>query len=93
MRFCLLAWLCGAIPLIGAEETAMPLRLRKFIGMLLLLALVVIYAMAASTFAVARLAESHWLTHLAFFAFSGLLWVLPAMGIIKWMAGPRPSAE
>jgi hypothetical protein len=70
----------------------MPLRLKKFIGMLMLLALVIVYAMAASAFAVAQLAQSHWLVHLGFFAVSGLLWVLPAMGVIKWMAGPRPQA-
>jgi hypothetical protein len=93
VRFRLAAWRPSRFAVSQPQEIKMPLRLRKFIGMLMLLALVVIYAMAASTFAVARLAESHWLTHLAFFAFSGILWVLPAMGIIKWMAGPRASHE
>ena len=26
-----------------------------------------------------------WYIHLAFFALSGLVWVLPAMGVISWM--------
>ncbi len=69
----------------------MPIRLKKLIGTFLLVALVVIYAMLATMIAVAQLAQSHWLTHLAFFAFSGLLWILPAMVIIKWMAGPLPE--
>ncbi|HEV7434144.1 MAG TPA: DUF2842 domain-containing protein, partial [Pseudorhizobium sp.] len=30
-----------------------------------------------------------WWVHLLYFFFSGLLWILPAMLIIKWMAGPR----
>jgi Protein of unknown function (DUF2842) len=83
----------SAMVYVEQRRTAMPIRLKKFIGMLLLVALVIVYAMLAVTFATARLAESHWLTHLAFFAFSGLLWVLPAMVIIKWMAGPLPSSR
>lgn len=69
----------------------MPIRLKKLIGTILLVALVVIYAMIATTVAVARLAESGPLVHLAFFILTGILWVVPAMGIIKWlMLPPRP---
>jgi hypothetical protein len=58
--------------------------------MFLLVALVIIYALVASIFAVARLSESGPLVQFLFFLFSGLLWVLPAMGIIKWlMLEPR----
>ena len=71
----------------------MPIRLKKFIGMILLLSLVLIYAIVAVMIASAQLAESHWSVHLAYFAFSGLLWVVPAMVIIKWMAGPVPAKE
>lgn len=68
----------------------MPIRLKKLIGMFLLVALVIIYALVASIFAVARLSESGTLVQFLFFLFSGLLWVLPAMGIIKWlMLEPR----
>ena len=63
----------------------MPIRLKKLIGMFLLVALVIIYALVASIFAVARLSESGPLVQFLFFLFSGLLWVLPAMGIIKWL--------
>jgi hypothetical protein len=66
----------------------MPIRLKKFIGMILLVALVIVYAIAATAFAVAQLAEASTAMRLLFFFFSGLLWVLPAMGIIKWMMGP-----
>jgi Protein of unknown function (DUF2842) len=71
----------------------MPIRLKKFIGMLLLVSLVVIYAIVAVMIASAQLAQSHWTIHLAYFAISGLLWVVPAMVIIKWMAGPMPAKE
>ncbi|MDZ7823734.1 MAG: DUF2842 domain-containing protein [Ahrensia sp.] len=63
----------------------MPRSLRSFIGMVLLVTLVVLYALIATTIATYRLADSEWYVHLAFFGFSGLLWVLPAMAIISWM--------
>ena len=63
----------------------MPVRLKKFIGTILLVGLVIIYALAATTIASHRLAQSSGWVHLAFFAFSGLLWILPAMGLISWM--------
>ena len=66
----------------------MPIRLKKFIGTILLVALVIVYALVATMVAVAQLAESGPVVHLAFFFVSGLLWVLPAMGIIKWMMLP-----
>ncbi|MBK8458169.1 MAG: DUF2842 domain-containing protein [Phyllobacteriaceae bacterium] len=62
---------------------------RKLIGAFLLVALVVIYALVAVTVASARLAESTALVHFTYFLVTGLLWVLPAMGLIKWMAGPK----
>jgi hypothetical protein len=67
-------------------EGAMPARLRTFIGSILLVALVVTYALVASAVAVARLGEASAWTQLAFFLFSGLLWVLPAMAIVSWMS-------
>ncbi|UCI05935.1 DUF2842 domain-containing protein [Mesorhizobium sp. B1-1-8] len=71
----------------------MPIRLKKLIGTILLVALVIIYALIASAIAVTRLAEYGPTVHLLFFLFSGLLWVLPAMGIIKWLIlEPRPKA-
>ncbi|WP_292655040.1 DUF2842 domain-containing protein, partial [Mesorhizobium sp.] len=38
----------------------MPLRLKKLIGMFLLVALVIVYALVASIFAVARLSVTQW---------------------------------
>jgi hypothetical protein len=71
----------------------MPIRLKKLIGTILLIVLVVVYALVATTVAVARLGESGPLAHLAFFVFTGILWILPAMGIIKWlMLPPRPKS-
>lgn len=66
----------------------MSVRTRKLIGMIALVVLVVIYALVAVAIAVANLAESSNMVHLAYFFFSGLLWIIPAMFIIKWMAKP-----
>ncbi|MGF9692653.1 MULTISPECIES: DUF2842 domain-containing protein [unclassified Rhizobium] len=68
----------------------MPLRLKKFIGTILLIILVLSYALIATSIASLTLGTSPWYVHLAYFALSGLLWILPAMLIIRWMAGPRP---
>ena len=50
----------------------MPIRLKKLIGMFLLVALVIIYALVASIFAVARLSESGALVQFLFFLFIAL---------------------
>ncbi len=70
----------------------MPVRLKKLIGTVLLVALVIVYALVATMVAVAQLAESGPVVHLLFFLLSGLVWVLPAMGIIKWMVS-EPKAR
>lgn len=66
----------------------MPLRVRKLIGMIALVAFVIVYALIVLSIASARLESAAWWTHLLFFAVAGLLWVLPAMAIIRWMERP-----
>lgn len=63
-------------------------RLKRLVGSLILLALVIVYALVATTVAVAQLGESSPWVHLAYFAITGLLWILPAMWVIKWMLKP-----
>ena len=71
----------------------MPIRLKKLIGTVLLIILVIAYALIATIVAVAQLSQSGPLVHLAFFFLTGILWILPAMGIIKWLIlPPRPKA-
>jgi Na+/serine symporter len=57
----------------------MPVRLKKLIGTVIIVALVVVYALVATTIATYRLAESEWYVHLLYFLFTGVLWVVPAM--------------
>lgn len=66
----------------------MSVRARKLVGMVALVVLVVVYALVAVAIAVANLSDSSSMVHLAYFFFSGLLWIVPAMFIIKWMAKP-----
>lgn len=66
----------------------MPVRLRKFIGTIMIIVLVLLYAVLATSIASALLGTSPWWVHLLYFFLTGLLWILPAMLIIKWMAGP-----
>ena len=69
-------------------------RIRKLIGTVLIIILVLVYALVATTVAVATLGQSPWWVHLLYFLFTGLLWILPAMLIIKWMEKPaKPSDE
>ena len=69
----------------------MPVALKKIFGMIALVALVVIYALVATAVATAHLGTSPWWVHMLYFILTGLLWVVPAMFIIRWMI--RLSAE
>jgi Protein of unknown function (DUF2842) len=66
----------------------MPVRLRKFIGTILIIILVLAYALIATAVASATLGASPWWIHMLYFFLTGLLWILPAMLIIKWMEKP-----
>ncbi|MFL0694852.1 MAG: DUF2842 domain-containing protein [Agrobacterium tumefaciens] len=58
------------------------------IGTILIILIVSVYALLATTIATATLATAPWWAHLLYFLLTGLLWVIPAMLVIKWMAGP-----
>ena len=57
--------------------------------MIFIIVIVLLYALLATTIASATLAEAPWWGHLLYFVLSGILWIVPAMLIIKWMAAPR----
>ena len=40
-----------------------------------------------------RLAESAWYVHLLYFLFTGILWVVPAMFVIRWMERPPKNKQ
>ena len=69
----------------------MPNTLRKLIGTILIIVLVLAYAFLATMIASATLGRAHWSVHLLYFFVSGLLWVLPALWIINCLHRPDKS--
>jgi len=69
----------------------MNFRLKKLIGSFSILIIAILYALIATTIATAQLGESSTLVHLAYFAVTGILWIVPAMFIIKWMSKDTSS--
>ena len=63
-------------------------RARKFIGMLLLVGFVIVYFAVAMLVSNRLLDGQPKLLQLAGYAFFGLVWVIPAGLIIRWMARP-----
>lgn len=66
----------------------MPVRLKKLIGTVLLIVIVILYAIVATAIASATLANASGWVQLLYFLLTGLVWILPAMVIIKWMETP-----
>ncbi|MBB6309750.1 DUF2842 domain-containing protein [Xanthobacter tagetidis] len=70
----------------------MPQRLRKFIGAVLMLILVVVWALGAMTIAQGRVTELHWALQTVCYVLLGTLWVIPAGALIWWMEQPDRRA-
>jgi hypothetical protein len=67
-------------------------RLRKFIGTIVLVVFVCLYALTAMTLAAARLPGTSGWVQLAYFIVAGLAWVIPAGALVYWMQKPdRPA--
>lgn len=67
----------------------MSVRTRKLIGATLLLIFIPLYAQLTVMVAVARLPGASILVQTLFFGVAGLLWVVPAGLIIRWMQRPQ----
>ena len=66
----------------------MPIRLRKFIGAIALLVLVMTWALVAMALAQSALTDINGIVAAIYYAVVGLGWVLPAMPIVSWMSKP-----
>lgn len=71
----------------------MSIRVRKLIGAVFLLIFILLYALVTMTVAVARLPGTSTVTHLLFFLIAGLVWVIPAGLVIRWMQRPQPDGN
>ena len=69
----------------------MPIRLRKFIGAILLILLVVTWALLAMAFAQSPLVKANGMIEVLYYVVAGLGWVLPAMPLIRWVSRPDPG--
>ena len=66
----------------------MPIRLRKLIGAVALIALVVSWALLAMALAQLPAIKANGLVEVIYYVVAGLGWVLPAMPLVKWMSRP-----
>jgi len=65
----------------------MTMRTRKLVGTILLMVMITIYALLAMVVAVIlEVNTTSKLVELVYYAVAGLLWVLPAAWIIRWMS-------
>ncbi|WP_119308688.1 DUF2842 domain-containing protein [Cohaesibacter haloalkalitolerans] len=64
-------------------------RTRKFFGMLMLVGWVVFYAAVGMTIGAAVVANAGALAQILFFLITGLIWIVPAGLIIRWMEKPK----
>jgi Protein of unknown function (DUF2842) len=69
----------------------MPIRLRKFIGAILLILLVVTWALLAMALAQSPLVRGNGVIETLYYVVAGLGWVVPAMPLIRWMSRPDPA--
>lgn len=69
----------------------MPQRIRKLIGAVLLLVLVVVWALTAMALAQGRVTELGWALQTVCYVLLGVSWVIPAGLLIRWMERPDKS--
>jgi hypothetical protein len=67
------------------RDRQMTLRLRKLIGTVLLLMLVVVYALVAMGVAMMLQISANKAVELAYYVVAGVAWVPLAMWIVSWM--------
>jgi uncharacterized membrane protein len=72
---------------------ALPPRIKKLIGTVLILLWITIYSLMVMRLAVDILPGANWFVTLLFYAASGLLWIIPVGLAFPWMnrdsRGPR----
>jgi len=66
----------------------MPIRLRKLIGTLALLVLVIVWTLLAMALAQSPTIRDNSLLSVAYYVIVGIGWVVPAMPLVSWMARP-----
>ena len=66
----------------------MTLRTRKLVGAIVLILFLAVYALAAMMAAIVLQVSASKVVELVYYPVAGLLWVPPAMWLVKWMQRP-----
>lgn len=66
-------------------------RARKLVGSILLVLFLFAYALIAMSIGSGRIAEAQHPAQALYFLAAGLLWVLPAGLLVRWMQRPDPD--
>jgi hypothetical protein len=70
----------------------MPIRLRKLIGGIVLIVLVVCWALLAMALAQLPLIKANAVVEAIYYVLAGLGWLLLAMPLVKWMVVDKRAA-
>ena len=68
----------------------LPLRIRKLIGAVALIVLVLVWSLLAMAIAQAVELQSSRIVEFAYYVIAGIGWVVPAMPLISWMSRVPP---
>jgi Protein of unknown function (DUF2842) len=66
----------------------MPIRLRKLVGAVALIVLVLAWALVAMALAQSPAIKANGFVEVIYYVVAGLGWVLPAMPLVRWMSQP-----
>jgi len=70
----------------------MPIRIRKLVGGVVLLVLVVGWALVAMALAQLPVIKANAVIETIYYVLAGLGWVLPAMPLVRWMVVDKRRA-
>jgi hypothetical protein len=66
----------------------MSIRLRKLLGAIMLIVLVLTWTLLATALAQSAVVKANGTIEVIYYVLAGLGWVLPAMPLIRWMSRP-----
>ncbi len=61
---------------------------RKPAGMLLIVAIIIVWAMLVASLS-GVVGQWHWVLQLAFYIVAGIVWITPMKPLLRWMEGGR----
>ncbi|WP_394662529.1 DUF2842 domain-containing protein [uncultured Sphingomonas sp.] len=61
---------------------------RKPAGMLLIVAIIIVWAMLVASLS-GTVGQWHWVLQLMFYVVAGILWITPMKPLLRWMEGGR----